>query len=57
MLHFTLELSQTLAYAHAIMNFGADWRWMAFVDIDEFLFLAEGDREVVPVVCTVFPRR
>ncbi len=55
--HTASVTAQTLAYAHAIMNFGADWRWMAFVDIDEFLFLAEGDREVVPVVRTVFPRR
>ncbi len=35
--------AQTLAYAHAILNFGADWRWMAFLDLDEFLFSTEGD--------------
>lgn len=29
---------QNLAYAHAIANFGLDMRWMAFVDVDEFLF-------------------
>jgi hypothetical protein len=35
--------AQTLAYAHAIMNFGHDWRWMAFIDIDEFLFSTKDD--------------
>jgi glycosyltransferase involved in cell wall biosynthesis len=35
--------AQTLAYAHAIANFGADWRWMAFLDLDEFLFPTEGE--------------
>jgi hypothetical protein len=29
---------QKLAYAHALSNFGPDWRWMAFIDADEFLF-------------------
>lgn len=29
---------QSLAYAHALANFGADLRWMAFLDVDEFLF-------------------
>lgn len=29
---------QTLAYAHALANSGCDYRWMAFLDIDEFLF-------------------
>ena len=29
--------NQILAYAHAASNFGADHRWMAFIDIDEFL--------------------
>lgn len=28
---------QVLAFAHAILNFGADFRWMAFIDVDEFL--------------------
>jgi len=33
------ELStQILAYAHAISNYGAEYRWMAFLDADEFLF-------------------
>lgn len=29
--------NQVLAYAHAIRNFGSDFRWMAFIDADEFL--------------------
>lgn len=29
--------NQVLAYAHAARNFGADFRWMAFIDVDEFL--------------------
>ncbi|MCG8503121.1 MAG: glycosyltransferase family 92 protein [Sphingomonadales bacterium] len=29
---------QTLAYAHALANFGPAYRWMAFIDVDEFLF-------------------
>ncbi len=29
---------QRLAYAHALSNFGPDFRWMAFIDLDEFLF-------------------
>ncbi len=29
--------NQTLAYAHAASNFGAEFRWMAFIDADEFL--------------------
>ncbi len=33
--------AQTLAYAHAIMNYGDDWRWMAPIDLDEFLFSTE----------------
>ena len=34
----THERMQRLAFAHAILNFGSHWRWMAFIDIDEFLF-------------------
>ena len=34
---------QCIAYAHAIVNFGIHWRWMAFIDIDEFLFPVEGN--------------
>ena len=33
---------QTLAYAHAIVNFGPALRWMAFIDVDEFLFAPSG---------------
>lgn len=29
--------NQVLAYAHAASNFGGDHRWMAFIDVDEFL--------------------
>jgi hypothetical protein len=29
--------NQVLAYAHAVRNFGGDFRWMAFIDVDEFL--------------------
>lgn len=30
------------AYAHAVRTFGRYWRWMAFVDLDEFLFSKKG---------------
>lgn len=29
--------NQVLAYAHAVANFGQFFRWMAFIDVDEFL--------------------
>jgi hypothetical protein len=29
--------AQVLAYAHALRNFGSPFRWMAFIDVDEFL--------------------
>lgn len=29
--------TQTLAFAHAIANFGSQYRWMSFIDPDEFL--------------------
>lgn len=29
---------QIQAYAHALCNFGPQFRWMAFIDLDEFLF-------------------
>ncbi len=29
--------NQVLAYAHAAANFGARFRWLAFIDVDEFL--------------------
>jgi hypothetical protein len=36
---FDTEVSPQLrAYAHAICNFGPQFRWMAFIDLDEFLF-------------------
>jgi hypothetical protein len=34
---------QSLAFAHALCTFGARWRWVAVIDIDEFLFPAQGD--------------
>jgi hypothetical protein len=33
---------QTAAYAHSIANFAADYRWVAFIDVDEFMFPVEG---------------
>lgn len=33
---FAIE-QQTMAYVHAILNFGADFRWMSFIDVDEFI--------------------
>jgi hypothetical protein len=35
--------NQVLAYAHAASNFGADHRWMAFIDVDEFLVPKRAD--------------
>jgi hypothetical protein len=36
---FDTEVSpQRQSYAHALCNFGPDFRWMAFIDLDEFLF-------------------
>ncbi|HRK42607.1 MAG TPA: glycosyltransferase family 92 protein [Gemmobacter sp.] len=29
--------NQVLAYAHATRNFGGHYRWMSFIDVDEFL--------------------
>lgn len=39
--------NQVLAYAHALMNFGPAFRWMAFIDVDEF---------VVPVTAQSIPQ-
>ena len=39
--------NQVLAYAHALMNFGPAYRWMAFIDVDEF---------VVPVTARSIPQ-
>lgn len=33
--------NQPLAFAHAVSNFGTDFRWMGFIDVDEFLFPTE----------------
>lgn len=33
---------QVLAFAHAILNFGGDFRWMAFIDVDEFILPKTG---------------
>lgn len=38
--------NQVLAYAHAASNFGGAFRWMGFIDVDEFL---------VPVSATSIP--
>lgn len=38
--------NQVLAYGHCIANFGAGFRWMAFIDVDEFL---------VPMATTSLP--
>ena len=39
-----LELhNQVLAYAHATRNFGAGYRWMSFIDVDEFLVPKQAD--------------
>ncbi|MFM7655309.1 MAG: glycosyltransferase family 92 protein [Paracoccaceae bacterium] len=35
--------NQVLAYAHALMNFGPAFRWMAFIDVDEFLVPVEAN--------------
>jgi len=33
----TMLNGQVIVFAHAILNFGGDYRWMAFIDVDEFL--------------------
>ncbi|MBB4565932.1 glycosyltransferase family 92 protein [Rhizobium leucaenae] len=33
---------QVIVFAHAILNFGGSYRWMAFIDVDEFLLPKEG---------------
>jgi len=35
--------NQVLAYAHAAANFGGAFRWMAFIDVDEFLIPRSAD--------------
>jgi len=34
---------QTAAYNHAVANFGSQYRWMMFLDIDEFVFPKNGN--------------
>lgn len=34
--------SQAIAFTHAILNFGRHYRWMAFIDADEFLLPKSG---------------
>ena len=36
-------IRQLTAYVHALEGFGHRWRWMAFLDADEFLFPAQHD--------------
>ncbi len=37
--NFSMSLNpQRLAYAHALGNYGEIYRWIAFIDVDEFLF-------------------
>lgn len=33
---------QVIAFAHAILNFGSRFRWMAFIDVDEFILPKAG---------------
>jgi glycosyltransferase involved in cell wall biosynthesis len=33
---------QVFAFAHAILNYGSEFRWMAFIDADEFLLPKKG---------------
>lgn len=35
--------NQVLAYAHAVRNFGGRYRWMALIDVDEFLVPKQAD--------------
>jgi len=43
--------AQLLAYAHAIHEHGALWRWMTFIDLDEFVFTpARPDGTLVPLL-------
>ncbi|MEL7140285.1 MAG: glycosyltransferase family 2 protein [Pseudomonadota bacterium] len=38
-----MQGTQQLAHAHMLGNFAADFRWVAFIDVDEFLMPAEGE--------------
>lgn len=37
----TMLNGQVIVFAHAILNFGCHYRWMAFIDVDEFLLPKE----------------
>lgn len=42
--NFSMTLPpQGLGYAHALCNFAMDFRWVAFIDVDEFLFPVQGN--------------
>jgi hypothetical protein len=41
--NFYGKQQQTLAYDHAMANYGPDYKWMAFIDLDEFMFPAKGN--------------
>ena len=46
--------AQTLAYADAARAYGPEWRWMAFIDVDEFLFSpVDAHGAVVPLARTL----
>ena len=38
-----IRSTQLLAFAHALANYGADYRWFALTDVDEFIFPADGE--------------
>ncbi|MEO1532466.1 MAG: glycosyltransferase family 2 protein [Pseudomonadota bacterium] len=38
-----MQSTQNFAHAHMLANFAADFRWVAFIDVDEFLMPADGD--------------
>lgn len=38
---------QMEAYRHCLAEYGAEFRWLAFLDADEFLFSTEGDLRVL----------
>jgi hypothetical protein len=40
--NFYAKHVQQLAYDHALANFAAPYRWVAFIDIDEFMFPVKG---------------
>lgn len=58
--HFAPDYdTQVMAYSHALSNFGPKTRWLAFVDLDEYLFSPEAnavsdilrDYEDLPALC------